>query len=138
MPGLVLACFNGGGQARLTDLRGPAIVNLWASWCPPCRTELPAFQDYAERAQGQVRMVGVVTKDRRDTAQSFIDDKRLTFPMLEDREQRLLTAVGKTALPVTLFVSGDGRIAYVYNSTALDESSIELMAQQYLGVVRSH
>jgi thiol-disulfide isomerase/thioredoxin len=134
-PPLSLKCFAGTGQARLTDLRGPTMVNLWASWCSPCRAELPAMQRYADRATGRVRVVGVVTRDRHDSAQSVIDDEKLTFPMLEDPEQRLLTAVGRNALPVTLFVTADGRIAHVYNSTALDEASIELMVEQYLGIV---
>lgn len=80
-------------------------------------------------------MVGVVTRDHHDSAQSFIDEEKLTFPMLEDPDQRLLTAVARNALPVTLFLTADGRIARLYNATALDEPSIESMAERYLGVV---
>jgi thiol-disulfide isomerase/thioredoxin len=135
VPALRLRCFDGTGEAALTDLRAPAIVNLWASWCSPCRAELPVIQSFAERSQGKVRVVGVVTRDRRDAAQSFIDDKKLTFPMLDDPQQRLLTAIGRNNLPVTLFVTADGRIAHVYNSTALDAPTIERLAREHLGVM---
>jgi thiol-disulfide isomerase/thioredoxin len=132
---VALKCFAGGGEARVTDLRAPTVVNLWASWCPPCLEELPAVERYAARAAGSVRVVGVVTRDHRDTAQTIIDDKKLTFPMLEDQQQRLLLAVNRNALPVTLFVTAAGQVAYVYNGTALDEASLELMVERYLGVV---
>jgi thiol-disulfide isomerase/thioredoxin len=129
-----LTCFDGGAPASLTALGGPAVVSLWASWCPPCRTELPGIQTYADRAAGKVRVVGVVTQDRRAAAQSIIEDKKLTFTMLDDPDRKLLTAVGKGALPVTLFVTGDGRIAYVYNAPELDEAKVGELAKQYLGV----
>ena len=132
---VALTCFAGGGEARVTDLQAPTVVNLWASWCSPCLEELPAVQRYADRAKGSVAVVGVVTRDHRDTAQTVIDEKKLTFPMLEDQQQRLLVAVNRNALPVTLFVTADGRIAYIYNGTALDEASLELMVERYLGVV---
>ena len=132
--GTPLTCFDGGAPAALTALGGPAIVNLWASWCPPCRTELPGIQAYADRAGDKVRVVGVVTQDRREAAQSIIEDKKLTFTMLDDPDRKLLTAVGKGALPVTLFVTGDGRIAYVYNATALDAAKLGELAKQHLGV----
>lgn len=136
VPDLRLRCFAGGGSARLAEIHGPALINLWASWCGPCRQELPAFERYSKRAGDRVRVVGVITDDRdRGAQQSIIDDLRLTFPMVEDPERKLLGGVGKAALPVTLFVGVDGRIAHVYNAGALDEPTIELFVEQYLGVV---
>src|SRR5262245_55762264 len=70
VPTLQLKCFNGAGQASLTELKAPTIVNLWASWCEPCRTELPAVQSYADRARGSVRVIGVATRDNHDSAQA--------------------------------------------------------------------
>ena len=134
VPALSLACFTGGGQQRLADLGAPAVVNLWASWCGPCRDELPAVEGFAGRAAGRVRVVGVVTGDRHDAAQSFIDDEKLTFPMLEDPQQKLLAAVARRSLPVTLLVTAGGRIAYLYNSTALDEPKLAALVERYLGV----
>ena len=134
LPSVALTCFDGGAPATLAALGTPTIVNLWAAWCGPCRTELPALQRFADRAGDRVRVIGVVTADSHDSAQSFIEDKKLTMTMLEDRDRRLLTAVHRTALPATLFITGRGELVYVYSSTALDVDKVADLAQRYLGV----
>jgi thiol-disulfide isomerase/thioredoxin len=134
LPDLSLECFEGGGVVRLTELHRPAIVNLWASWCGPCRTELPAFQSYATRHAGQVAVIGVDTSDTRSAGAALLQDVKVSFPNLFDPQGRLLSAVGRTALPVTLFVDAGGGLRYVYNSTALDEAGIARLADSQLGV----
>jgi thiol-disulfide isomerase/thioredoxin len=132
---LTLACLTGGGEVRLAHLGRPVLINLWASWCGPCRQELPAFQRYAQRAAGAVLVVGVATDTGRTAGRSVVDDLGLTFPMLYDRDRTLLLAAGRANLPVTLFVDAHGRVAYVYNSTALDDAAIASLAAEHLGVV---
>ena len=69
-------CFDGGRYVDAAQLgSGPTILNLWGSYCAPCRDELPAFQRFATAAGGKVRVVGVVTKDCHAAAQSVIDDE---------------------------------------------------------------
>jgi thiol-disulfide isomerase/thioredoxin len=132
-PDLALACFAGGGKVRLTALGRPAIVNLWASWCEPCYRELPALNGYAVR--GAVLVIGVATEDRsRSDVQSAIDDLGITFPVLYDPDGRLLTAVGRRNLPVTLFVTAAGTLAFTYNAAALDTAGFERLAREHLGV----
>lgn len=135
LPELTLPCFSGGRTVQLGQLRGPLVVNLWASWCGPCRTELPAFQRYADRTRGLVTVLGVDTADTWTGGTSIIEDFDLTFPNLVDEKAALQAALGRSALPVTLFVDRAGRIAYLYNSTALDEETLELLVEQHLGVV---
>ncbi len=134
VPDVTLDCFEGGGTVRLTDLHRPAIVNLWASWCEPCRAELPAFQAYASAHPGRVTVIGVDTGDTRTAGGALLQDVKVTYPTLFDEQRRLLTGVGRTALPVTLFVDAGGGLRYVYNSTALDGPAIARLAQTYLGV----
>jgi thiol-disulfide isomerase/thioredoxin len=129
-----LTCFDGGAPASITALGKPVIANLWAAWCEPCRTELPAIQQFADRAGERVKVIGVATDDRHDAAASFIADKKLTMTMLEDPDRRLLTAVKRTALPATLFIKGDGTLAYVYNAAPLDVDHVASLAERYLGV----
>jgi thiol-disulfide isomerase/thioredoxin len=130
---LRLRCFAGGAEVRLARLGRPLVVNLWASWCGPCREELPAFEQFAQRAAGRIAVIGVATRTSRDAAGSIIDDLGLTFPTLYDYDQKLLHAVERTLLPVTLFVDARGHVAYVYNSTTLDVPAIERLAAQHLG-----
>jgi thiol-disulfide isomerase/thioredoxin len=135
MPSVRLACFRGGGRIAMSDLRGPALVNLWASWCGPCRTELPALQQYATRAAGAVSVIGVITRDRgRAAPAAVVEDLGLTFPMLADADGALLTAIGRGALPVTLAVAADGRIAGVHAGPAMDGPAVDALVDRYLGV----
>ncbi|HEX6498827.1 MAG TPA: TlpA disulfide reductase family protein [Micromonosporaceae bacterium] len=133
---LSLDCFDGSGPVRLTTITTPTVVNLWASWCPPCQQELPAIESFARHTDGQVTVIGVDTGDTRAAAGPTISARGLTYPMLYDRDQVLLHALGLNALPATLFIDGPGRVAGVYNGPALDEAHLTQLARQYLGVPR--
>jgi cytochrome c biogenesis protein CcmG, thiol:disulfide interchange protein DsbE len=138
LPDLTLPCFHGGMPVRLSQLTGPAVVNLWASWCAPCRQELPAFQRLAGRTSGRLTVLGVVTQDERDRAISVADDLGLTFPAVVDDEAKLGAELVKlraatSALPVTLFVK-DGRLVYAYQGKALDQTTLDQLVDRYLGV----
>jgi thiol-disulfide isomerase/thioredoxin len=137
LPDVRLPCFTGGAEVPLSALRGPAVVNLWASWCPPCRAELPAFQRLAERAGGKVHVVGVATGDKRDAAQSLAEDFGLTFPTLFDRDAKLRLGLERNALPITLFVDDQGRVRHLDTSGALDDRALAGLVQQHLGVAVS-
>ncbi len=134
LPDLTLDCFSGGGKVRLTALHRPAILNLWASWCGPCRAELPAFQSYATRAGDRVLVLGVDTGDTHDAGAGLLQDTGVTFPTVFDAHSALLSGVGRNALPVTLFVDAGGGIRYRYNDKALDEPAIAALARTHLGV----
>ncbi len=80
VPPLAFDCL-GGGSLDLTRAPGvPTVVNLWGSWCPPCRDELPLLQELADTAGDRVRVVGVVSKDGEPQAESFGEDAGVTFP----------------------------------------------------------
>jgi thiol-disulfide isomerase/thioredoxin len=131
-PDLALACFAGGGEVRLTTLGRPAIVNLWATWCQPCYEELPALNEYATRSG--LLVLGVATDDkRRSQIKSTVADLGLTFPILYDPDGKLLLAVGRRNLPVTLFVTAAGTLAHTYNAAPLDTAGFERLAREYLG-----
>lgn len=142
LPAMAVRCFDGGRYVDAAQLGStPTILNLWGSYCEPCRTELPAFQRFVTAAGGQVRVVGVVVKDSRAAAQSVIDDKQLTFPMLEDRDQQfgiaLSQVVGKpvaSTLPATLFIAPGGRIVYTYQGEALNDEKIRALTAHHLGI----
>lgn len=109
LPDLRLPCFTGGQKVALTEIRGPAVINLWASWCGPCRTELPVIQALAGRTAGKLTVLGVDTGDRREAGASFAAAKQVTMPTLFDSDQALYRALGGSALPMTVFVDASGR-----------------------------
>jgi cytochrome c biogenesis protein CcmG/thiol:disulfide interchange protein DsbE len=133
LPNVVLPCFTGGQQVRLADLRGPAVVNLWGSWCGPCRAELPAVQRLADRTAGRLHVIGVDTYDDRAAGASFGTDKNITVPTLFDPDKRLLTGLGKADLPVTVFLDAAG-MPYVYHGTGLDDAALATLVTRHAGV----
>ncbi len=133
LPDVALPCFTGGQSVGLTALRGPAVVNLWASSCAPCREELPLLQELADRTAGRLHVVGVDTFDSRAAGASFAADKGVTFPTLFDPEKKLLTALGKISLPVTVFVDADGA-RFVYTGKALDKPTLGGLVRAHTGV----
>ncbi|MEV0721251.1 TlpA disulfide reductase family protein [Micromonospora purpureochromogenes] len=134
LPGLILSCFTGGTPVALRDVRGPAVVNVWASWCPPCRKELPAFQRLSERAAGRLQVVGVNSRDTRSAAQSIGEDYGIRFPMLFDQGEALQRELGRNALPLTLLVDAQGRVRHTDATGALDDARLAALVRQHLGV----
>ncbi|MFJ6165898.1 TlpA family protein disulfide reductase [Micromonospora orduensis] len=134
LPELTLACFTGGAPVALRSVAGPAVINIWASWCPPCRKELPAFQRLSERAAGQLQVIGVNSRDSRGGAQSIGEDYGVRFPILVDQGEALQRALERNAIPLTLFVDAQGRIRHVDATGALDDTQLATLVRQHLGL----
>lgn len=134
LPELTLPCFVDEQPFPLAQLRGPAVVNLWASFCLPCLEELPVLQRFADRAAGQVHVVGVVTADSHTKAAWLADDLDLRFPSLYDRDERLSIALGRYGLPVTAFVDAQGRLVHVYQGEPFDDQRLGALVEEHLGV----
>lgn len=139
MPDVALPCFAGGDSVSLARSFGkPTVVNFWASWCAPCREELPAFQRYADRAARdpatEVLVLGVVTGDRREAAASLAADLGIDFPALYDPDRLLTRQLGRSALPLTLFFDAQGRLVHLYQAAPLTEPALERLVTTHLGV----
>jgi thiol-disulfide isomerase/thioredoxin len=134
LPAIEVECFTGSDAVSFDGLRGPAVVNLWASWCPPCVKELPALQRFADANAGRVHVVGVVTEDDPEAAASLADELGVRFPTLFDEYGEVRRTIAGPGLPVTLFVDRGGRLMYVYQDKALDEDVLADLAARHLGV----
>ena len=87
----------------------PVIINFWASWCPPCRAEMPALQYVASQFTGRIAFVGLDTQDEASAGLAFANSRGVTYPLASDNAQ-VWSAYGVYGLPTTFFVSADGRI----------------------------
>lgn len=88
----------------------PTVLNLWASWCGPCREEMPAVQRFARSHPG-VRVVGVAINDAPDAAREFATEVGVRFPLGVDQGNRVADAYGVSGLPMTLIFDRRGRVA---------------------------
>lgn len=105
-----------GSAIDLADLRGRVVViNAWASWCAPCRSEMPAFVDLAATSDSdEIAVVGLNVGDDPTAAQAFADELGITFPSIVDREGEILAdipGVPPKSLPSTVILDREGRIA---------------------------
>ena len=111
-PDFQLALY-GGGETRLADYEGRILViNFWASWCGPCRAELPALQAAWTEYRGRgVAFLGITVRDVAERAQALIDEFGLTYPNAYDPYNTIWQSYGLTGVPETVFVAADGVIA---------------------------
>lgn len=99
-----------GHSTGLAQLRGHDVVlNFWASWCFPCRTEMPVLQA-AQKAHPGVRFVGIDTNDTRAAALQFLRHVHVGYLTLYDPHGTAATAYGLLGLPTTVFVSAQGKV----------------------------
>jgi len=100
-----------GPRVTLASLHGkPAFVNFWASWCTPCKQEAPVLERFAQTLHGRATLVGVDWNDGADSARGFIDQYRLTYPILRDDSGAVGTAYGLSGLPTTFVLNTRGEI----------------------------
>lgn len=134
LAGITLPCLTGGDPVELARLGRPAVINLWASWCGPCRIELPEFQRVADVAGDELVVLGVVTEDSAAKATALAADLGLTFPSVLDETGQVQGATGVTALPLTLFVGADGNVRHSYAGPVLTSAGLVDLVRTHLGV----
>lgn len=114
LPDITLPCLGGGPDVTLSTLRGPLVVNLWASWCGPCRKEMPVLQRFHEQYADRVALVGVDFEDpQTDAAFALVQKSGVTYPLLADPQGVLQGAApfpGRMGLPLFAFVGEDGTV----------------------------
>jgi thiol-disulfide isomerase/thioredoxin len=130
LPQLALADLDGGIVPMESFAGRPVVVNLWATWCPPCRREMPVFRD-AQQANKDVAFVFANQGESAAQVRAFLDSQGLALEnVLLDPEGRLAKAMGSAAMPTTLFFDRQGRLV----STRVGEVSAATLAQRMEGL----
>jgi len=118
-----------GNEVKLSDYRGtPVVLNFWASWCPPCKSEMPHFNKVSEEYEREeliFLMVDLVDGQREkvETGKEYIEDNQFTFTVLFDTHQEGAITYGVRSIPSTLFIDKDGYIQAGVEG-AIDEDTL--------------
>ncbi|MFD1360776.1 peroxiredoxin family protein [Lentibacillus salinarum] len=118
-----------GEQMKLSDLRGQRVmVNFWATWCPPCRAEIPDLQKFYENKDIEILAVNLTdTESNRSDVQEFVADFGMTFPVLLDENTEVANQYQIQPIPSSFMIDSDGRIQF----KALGAMNYELMVQEF-------
>jgi len=121
-----------GLRTRLTALRGhPAVVNIWAAWCGPCRAEMPVMQRVSLDMGKQVAFVGVDLKDNRQAAAGFLKKIPVTYPSYDDPSGQVYNAEKLVGVPSTLFYDASGKQTFVHQGPYFDRAALVNDIRQY-------
>jgi cytochrome c biogenesis protein CcmG, thiol:disulfide interchange protein DsbE len=133
VPDKRLPVLGGKGQGAIADYRGRwVLVNLWASWCPPCREEAPALERFArENRNNNVTVLGINVEDNSEDALAFLESYRTTYPQLRSIGDERSDAFGATGVPESFLVDPRGRVALVAPG-AVDDEALE---EQFLPLI---
>jgi len=135
LPDVTLPCLGGGPDVRLTELRGPLVINLFAQWCGPCRAELPYYQQLHEQGADEVRVLGIDYLDTQPSgALELAEETGVSFPLLADPSGVLRSELRVRGLPGVVFVDEEGRVAAVEFTVIHDYAELTDLVQQHLDV----
>lgn len=119
-------------RARLRELRGhPVVVNVWATWCGPCRDELPVLQRVSLDWGTRVAFLGIDLNDNRDDARRLLAKIPLSYPSYEDPDGRLYNRYKLVGAPATIFYDAAGRQVIIHQGPYLDRSDLDADIRRY-------
>lgn len=104
-----------GEEATLSDFRGqPVIINFWATWCPPCRAEMPDFQELYESEDVEILAVNLTESEQSvEGVQDFVDELGLTFPIPMDEETIVSQMYEVQSYPTSYMIDSEGKVQFV-------------------------
>jgi cytochrome c biogenesis protein CcmG, thiol:disulfide interchange protein DsbE len=122
VPDRTLPRLPGPSQGSIGEHRGKwVLVNLWASWCPPCREEAPALERFHRRYRDRdTTVVGIDVQDNRDDALAFLREHPTTYPQLRSVGDERSAAFGSTGVPESFLVDPRGRLALIWRAPVDD------------------
>lgn len=130
LPDVTLPALGSGPAIDLGELRGPAVVNIWASWCKPCKRELPLYAEFARKHAGKIAVLGIDFQDnKKDKALAMLRAARADYPVVYDFD-------GETrafGLPKLVLVDAGGRIVYAEYIEITSLAELEKIVAEHLG-----
>lgn len=120
-------------EERIARLRGyPIVVNVWASWCGPCRFEFPVLQELSARYGKRVAFLGVNSQDSEDAAATFLREEPVPYPSYSDPDEEIKESLGATfGYPSTAFYDKAGELVYLKQGQYAEDADLEADVRRY-------
>jgi len=132
--GSALDCLNGTPGVAVDSIVGPALINVWGSWCEPCKQELPHFAHYLAQYGDRIQLIGVDVEEKSPAvARKFVTTHGMTWPILYDANGSTRGKFGM-GVPVTWFVDATGKVVHKKYGPFRSPEEIQLDVIKYLGV----
>jgi thiol-disulfide isomerase/thioredoxin len=130
----LLNCLSGTEKISVESLRGPLIVNVWGSWCGPCKQEMPYFVDFHHQANGKVKLLGIAVEEAKaQDSKDFIISYGITWPNLYDAKG-ITRAIFGMGVPVTWFIDEQGTVVYKHIGVVKSTEELIELTAKYLKV----
>ena len=134
---LQMTCLDGSSEINYHSIKGPIIINVWASWCTGCKEEMPYFVDlYANPVfiSGEIKLLGIdVDEKNADSGQNFIKSHGMRWPHLEDTDSRSKLVFGP-GVPVTYFLDKSGEVIHKHIGAYRSKSQLYEAVEKYFQV----
>ena len=131
--GIALDCLGKGKQSLIQEsLRGPMVVNVYGSWCWPCRQEIPYFRDFYAKHSDEIQLIGIAVEEaQKSDTTDFIEGMGMKWPSLYDPDGRTRLNFGM-GVPVTLFVDAKGKVVGKIVGAVKDTKTLVEESNKYL------
>lgn len=118
-----------GGEASLEDFRGEwVLLNVWASWCVPCREESPALEEFEKANRGSISVLGVDTRDLSGDAMDFLDEYDINYAQIRDASGNYADDLKTTGVPESFLIDPDGNLVERFSGPFQTVAEIEEFA----------
>jgi cytochrome c biogenesis protein CcmG, thiol:disulfide interchange protein DsbE len=131
---LTLECLDSSKGVNIAAIKGPAIINVWGSWCDPCKKELPFFTEFYQTMDPQIQLIGVDVEEKRiEDGRMFARTHGIMWPNLYDDKSATRKYFGM-GVPVTWFIDGDGKVLYKKVGPFASTEELRTMTFKYFGL----
>jgi cytochrome c biogenesis protein CcmG/thiol:disulfide interchange protein DsbE len=130
----ILNCLSGTEKISVESLRGPLILNVWGSWCGPCKQEMPYFVELNDQAKGKVKLLGIAVEEAKSQdSKDFIISNGMTWPNLYDAKGVTRKNFGM-GVPITWFIDKQGTVVYKHVGVVKSTEELIKLTNKYLKV----
>jgi thiol-disulfide isomerase/thioredoxin len=130
----LLKCLDGNSTVDIGQIKGPVLVNVWGSWCGPCKEEMPIFVDFYSKYKEKVALIGISVEEADvQNARDFVELYGMSWPNLNDPDGSTRGTLGM-GVPITLFIDAQGKVAFRKIGVVTTIEELERDTQKYLGV----